>query len=171
MLFNFVLVLTWRYDFGRNVLEPTAASQWNAPLQELAKRGNNGNVPDRELVIALDQKQALNLAERFDRVSKLVGPPGKKPRYNAVLVITTENLTDAQTRVGDALDGVTRRWRLDEVITNVGKPSELHYLVRIRKSISRDDLLTAVRAQAEGSIIGADVQLAEETQNVAGAGA
>ena len=176
VLFNFVLLFTWRYDFGRSVLEPTAASQWNAPLKALAKRGGNGNgngdgnghVPDRELVLALDQKQALALSERFDRVRKLVGPPGKKARYNAILMVTTENVTEGQANVGQALDEVARRWRLDEVVTNVGKPSLLCYLVRIRKSVSKDDLLTAVRLKATDTISGADLQLADAAGAEAG---
>jgi len=163
VLFNFLLLITWRYDFGRSVLEPTAASQWNAPLKELAKRGNNGNLPDRDLVIALNQKQALALAQRFDRVRKLIGPPGKKARYNAILVVSTANLTEAQSNVGEALDQVARRWRLDEVVTNVGKPSELSYLVRIRKSMSKEEMLTAIRVKAGETISGADLQLAEAT--------
>lgn len=164
VLFNFVLLLTWRYDFGRSVLEPTAVAQFAEPLAELAKTGRNGTVPDRELVVALDQKQAASLADRFDRVQKLVGPPGKKARYNAILAITTEKITEAQSRVADALEEVSRRWRLDEVVTNVGKPSELSYLVRIRKPLSKDQVLTAVRAKAADAILDADVQLAEETQ-------
>jgi Domain of unknown function (DUF4956) len=170
VLFNFVLLLTWRYDFGRSVLEPTAAAQFAAPLAELAKTGRNGTVPDRELVVALDQKQAASLAQRFDRVQKLVGPPGKKARYNAILAITTEKITEAQSRVAEALEEVSRRWRLDEVVTNIGKPSELSYLVRIRKPLSKDEVLTAVRAKAADAILDADVQLAEETQTVAEGG-
>jgi len=169
VLFNFVLILTWRYDFGRSVLEPTAASQWNAPLQELSKGGTNSTVPDRELVIALDQKQALALSDRFDRVRKLVGPPGKKPRYNAILVITTENLSDAQAKVGEALDQVARRWRLDEVLTHVGKPSVLSYLLKIPKAVSREDLLTAIRSHAAATFVTADVQLAESAKPAAAA--
>ena len=53
---------------------------------------------------------------------------------------------------------------LDEVVTNVGKPSELYYLVRIRKSTTKDQLLTAVRSTAGDTISGVDVQLAEATQ-------
>ena len=160
-VFNFVLILTWRYDFGRNVLEPTAASQWSDQLTELAERRGGGKVPDRDLVLALDQKKALALAERFDRVRKILGPSGKKPRFNAILSVTTETLSEAQAKVGAALDDVTARWRLDEVVTNVGRPSELYYLVRIRKSTSKDDLVTAVRASAEDAITDANVEVAE----------
>ena len=91
IVFNFVLILTWRYDFGRSVLKPTASSQWNEPLNQLAEPRVGGKVPDRDLVLALDQKQALALADRFDRVRKILGPQGKKPRFNAILSITTEN--------------------------------------------------------------------------------
>jgi hypothetical protein len=160
-VFNFVLILTWRYDFGRNVLEPTAASQWSDQLSELAERRGGGKVPDRDLVLALDQKKALALAERFDRVRKILGPSGKKPRFNAILSVTTEVLSEAQSKVSAALDDVAARWRLDEVVTNVGRPSELFYLVRIRKSTSKDDLLTAVRAAAEDSITDAQLEVAD----------
>jgi hypothetical protein len=47
------------------------------------------------------------------------------------------------------------------VVTNVGRPSELFYLVRIRKSTSKDDLLTAVRAAAEDSITDAQLEVAD----------
>ncbi len=168
ILFNFVLLMTWRYDFGRAVLAPSPAAQWSEPLSKLAKEGENGNVPDRELVIALDQKQAKSLSERFDRVRKLVGPPNKKPRYNATLVIVTDKLQEAQQKVGDVLDDVTRRWRLDEVVSNNGKPSELWYLVRISKSMTKDQLLTEVHSNAADVIVSADVQLAEEAKVDAG---
>ncbi len=163
VVFNFVLILTWRYDFGHSVLEPSPASQWTEPLNDLAER-RGGKVQDRDLVLALDPKRAQALAERFDRVRKILGPQGKKPRFNAILSVTTETLSEAQRKVAEALDEVAGRWRLDEVVTNVGKPSELFYLVRIRKSTSRDDLLTAVRAKAGDTIAGADVQLAEATK-------
>jgi len=159
VIFNFLLILTWRYDFGRNVLEPTAASMWAEPLTQLANSGGNGAVPDRDLVLALDQKQAQALAQRFDRIRKILGPQKKKARYNAILSITTEKIPEAQERVAAALDEIVGRWRLDEVITNTGKPSELYYLVKLRKSTTRDVLLTTVRARAQDTILGADAEL------------
>ncbi len=159
VLFNFLLILTWRYDFGRNALEPTAASQWAGPLSQLAQQASNGRVPDRDLVLALDQRQALALSQRFDRVRKTLGRQGKKPRFNAILSVTTEKLSEAQDRIAAALDEVVGRWRLDEVVTNSDKPSELYYLVKLRKSTSRDALLTAIRAKAQNAIMSADAEL------------
>jgi hypothetical protein len=157
--FNFIMILTWRYDFGRNVLEPTASSQWAGALTELAHQGTNGRVPDRDLVMALDQKKVLSLAERFDRVRKIMGPSGKKQRYNAILMITTERLPEAQERVGQALDEHVGRWRLDEVVTNTDKPSQLYYLVQVRKRASRDEVLTGIRSVTGKAILTADLEI------------
>ena len=159
VIFNFLLILTWTYDFGRNVLEPTASSQWEGPLARLAVQGSDEAVPDRDLVLALDQKQALALSQRFSRVHKMLGPEKKKPRFNAILSVTTEKLTEAQERIGEALDEVVGRWRLDEVVTNSGKPSELYYLVKLRRNTSRDDFLTVIRAKALDTIMSADAEL------------
>jgi hypothetical protein len=159
--FNFILILTWRYDFGRNVLEPTASAQWTEPLQELAAKAGNGKVPDRDLVLALDQKKVEALSERFDRVRQIIGPSGKKPRFNAILSVSTDHLSEAQKRIGEVLDEIAGRWRLDEVVTNTDKPSQLYYLLRIRKRTGRDDVLTAIRANAGEAIVDADVELSE----------
>ena len=160
--FNFIMIVTWRYDFGRNVLEPSAAGQWSEALQELAGASGNGKIPDRDLVLALNQKNATALAERFSRVRQILGRSGKKPRFNAILSVSTERLSEAQNRIGAVLDEVVGRWRLDEVITNVDKPSELYYLLKVRKGTGRDDVLTAVRAKAGESVSRADVELGEE---------
>jgi hypothetical protein len=159
--FNFVLLLVWRYDFGRNVLEPTAGSSWAQPLNELAKVNGGAAVPDRDLLLALTPKKVDALAARFSRVRDLVGPDGKKARYNAVLSITTNAIRDTQQKVEPVLQHVTKRWKLDEVVTNAGKPSELYYLLRIKKSTSPDDLITEVRGHAGNLVESADVEIGE----------
>ena len=162
MIFNFVLVLIWRYDFGRPVLEPTAAAEWTEPLNDLAGKDKGGNkVPDRDLVLALTPKKVEALAERFDRVRALLGPNGKKPRFNAIVTIATTDISEAQKTVEPALDKVTKRWKLDEVVTNTGKPSELYYIVRTRKSVDRDAMLTAVRTSGNGAIANADIEIGD----------
>jgi hypothetical protein len=162
IIFNFVLVLIWRYDFGRAALEPTAASEWAEPLSDLAKTGQaSEKVPDRDLVLALTPKKVDALAERFDRVRHILGPNGKKPRFNAVVSITTGNVAEAQKHVESALDGATKRWKLDEVVENKGKPSEVFYLVRTRKTVDRNALLTAIRSSGNGTIESADVEIGD----------
>ena len=161
VVFNFVLLLTWRYDYGRSVLEPTAASAWAEPLNKLAQRRNGGTVPDRDLVLALTPNKVDLLTERFKRVRDSLGSDDKKPRYNAILTITTNGLSGAQQLVGVALDKVARRWKLDEVVTNEGKPSALYYLAKIPKATSRDEVLTAIRTGAGESIEGADLEIGD----------
>jgi hypothetical protein len=162
MIYNIVLVLIWRYDFGRSVLEPTAASQWEAPLQDLAGTDAGGNkIPDRDLVLALTPAKAEVLAERFDRVHTILGANGKSPRFNAIVTLSTNNIAETQKAVEPTLDTITKRWVLDEVTTNIGKPSVLYYLVRTRKSTSRDEMLTAIRASGAGSIEEADIEIGD----------
>jgi hypothetical protein len=170
IIFNYVLVVIWRNDFGRAVLEPTAASEWAEPLGDLAGKDKSGNkVPDRDLVLALTPKKVDALAERFDRVREILGPNGKKPRYNAVVTVTTNKVSEAQHAVESALDRATKRWRLDEVVeNNHGKASELYYLVRTRKSIDRDALLTEIRASGNGAIDSADVEIGDAMEIEAG---
>lgn len=162
VIFNLVLVFIWRYDFGRSILEPTAAEHWTEPLAHLATEGVNGSgVPDRDLVLALTPHKVDVLAERFDRVKNLLGSKGKKPKYNAIVTITTDTITEAQSLVESALETSTRRWRLDEIITNTGKPSELYYLVKMKASIPRDALLTAIRTSGGAAIGGAFAEVGD----------
>lgn len=168
-IFNFVLVFLWRYEFGRSVLEPTAASQWAEPLSDLAGKDHGGNtVPDRDLVLALTPKKVEALADRFERVRVLLGPNGKKPRFDAVLAVTTTEVDGAQKHIEKTLNTVSKRWKLDEVVTNVGKPSELYYLLRQRKSVNRDAMLTAIRTGSNGFIAQADVEVGDALAKEAG---
>lgn len=162
VIFNFVILFTWRYDFGRNVLEPSAAAaEWAEPLAELATQSGEAKVPDRDLVMALSSKKLEALADRFERVREM-GTAGKKLRYNAIVEITTDHISEVQQQVELVLDDTVKRWKLDEVVTNNGKPSELYYLVRLRKSVGKDQVLTAIRAAAGDKIKEADVELGIE---------
>jgi hypothetical protein len=158
VVFNFVLVLTWHYDYGRNMLMPTASAQWSRPLEALASPTGDHQIPDRDLVMSLTPEKASALADRFNRVSKRVGRKKKKPRFDSILTITSDNVPESQRRVEEVLDRLTKRWALDEIITNTGKPSEIYYLTRLKKSIPRDVLLTAIHENADGLIASADVE-------------
>lgn len=170
IVFNFILLLTWRYDYGRNVLTPTAASQWAGPLNSLAVTSEHNAVPDRDLVLSLSPKEADVLAERFERVSDVLGVKKKKPRFNAVVSIRSDHVADAQELVERVLERMTKRWRLDEVVTHTGKPSEIYYLVRPRKSVDRDELLTAIRTEAADRIEMADLETREAVEENVGTG-
>ncbi|MEO8294263.1 MAG: DUF4956 domain-containing protein [Gemmatimonadota bacterium] len=158
LIFNFVLILIWRYDFGRNVLEPAAGAIWVEPLSGLAQKEG---VPDRDIMMALTPKKVKALEERFARIHQIFGTSGKKPRYNGVLWITTDTISEAQESVEPALDQGTKRWKLDEVVSNQGKPSELFYLIRLGKSRTPEELITQVRTAAGSSVLNAEVEMGE----------
>src|SRR6476661_973113 len=81
-VFNLVLLLTWRYDYGRNMLMTSASAQWSRPLQALASPTGDHQIPDRDLVLSLTPEKAEALAARFNRVTKIVGKKKKKPRFD-----------------------------------------------------------------------------------------
>ncbi|MGH7603358.1 MAG: DUF4956 domain-containing protein [Gemmatimonadaceae bacterium] len=165
IVFNFVLLITWRYDYGRNVLTPTASSQWAGPLSTLASHTGDHEIPDRDLVLSLTPEKADALAERFGRVRKVIGKKKKKPRYDSVLTVTTDKVPDAQHQIEEVLDRMTKRWTLDEVVTNTGKPCEIYYLTRLKKSIPRDVLLTAIHENANGIIDTADLETSQPVED------
>lgn len=158
IFFNYLLLFTWRYDYGRSLLTPTAASQWLGPLHTLASPTGELEIPDRDLVLSLTPEKAEALSERFERVSGVLGKNKKKPRYNSVLTVTTDKVSDAQLAVEQVLDKMTKRWKLDEVVTNTGKPSEMYYLIRMKKTVPRDELLTAIHEGAEGLLDSANLE-------------
>lgn len=169
IVFNFVMLWTWRSDYGRNVLTPTAASRWAGPLNTLAMTSEYDAVPDRDLVLSLSPREANKLAQRFERVSEaLGGPDQKKAKFTAVLSITSDHVADAQELVERVLDRLAKRWRLDEVVTHTGKPSEIYYLVRPKKSTTRDDLLTAIREEAGDRISSADLESRDTKEDKVG---
>lgn len=166
IIVNFVLLLTWRYDYGRNVLTPTASSQWAGPLHSLASPTGEREIPDRDLVLSLTPEKADALADRFERVRDVVGrKKKKKARFNSLLTITTDRVAEAQVLAEKALEKLTKRWKLDEVVTNTGKPSEIYYLVRLKKSVPKDELLTAIHDNADGVIATADLETGEPIED------
>ncbi|HUR00188.1 MAG TPA: DUF4956 domain-containing protein [Gemmatimonadaceae bacterium] len=168
IFFNLVILITWRYDYGRNVLTPTAASQWAGPLHTLASPTGNHEIPDRDLILSLTPDKADVLADRFGRVSKALGKKQKKPRFDSVLSITTYNVPEAQGSVEKVLDHLTKRWELDEIVTNTGKPSGIYYIVRLKKSVPRDELLTAIHQTADGIIDTVDLETRGPAQETSG---
>jgi hypothetical protein len=158
VVFNFVLIITWHYDYGRAMLMPTASAQWSRPLQALASPTGDHQIPDRDLVLSLTPENAAMLADRFKRVQKAVGTKKKKARFDSLLTVTTDAVPEAQSRIEEVLERMTKRWSLDEIVTNVGKPSEIYYLTRTKKSIPRDVLLTAIHENADGFIASADLE-------------
>jgi hypothetical protein len=166
VIFNLVMLFIWRSDFGRNALVTTAGQQhWAEPLKLLAEsnghsNGNgSGQVHDHDIVLALTPQKVDALAERFNRVRRISGK--KKPRFNALVTFTSEEPAAVQPGIEEVLERFTKRWMLDEVVTSEGKPSELSYLVKLRKSMPGDTLMTEIRSVVGSKLIACDLELSE----------
>jgi len=175
VVFNLVLLFIWRYDVGRNALQPTAASQgWAEPLKLLANghgngtgNGGHGAVHDRDLVLALTPEKVDALADRFNRVRDLVGTKRKKPRYNAAISLTTEDVGAVQPAAEAVMSRYTKRWKLDEIDSAQGKPSELSYLVKLRKSIPGDTVMTEIRSAIGDKLVACNLELSDALEQAA----
>ena len=77
-------------------------------------------------------------------------------------------MPDAQASVENVLGQMTKRWELDEVVTNTGKPSEIYYIVRLKKSVPRDELLTAIHETGDGIIDTVDLETRGPAQETSG---
>jgi len=172
VIFNLVLLFIWRTDFGRNALVTTAsAQQWAEPLKLLAEGNGHGNangngngkgdiaVHDHDIVLALSPQKVDALAARFDRVRRIAGR--KKPRFNALLSFTTEDAPLVQPALEETLDRFTKRGLLDEIVSSEGKPTELSYLVKLRKSMPGDALMSEIRSTVGSKLTGCDIELSE----------
>ncbi len=122
-----------------------------------SSNSDSNGAPDRDLILALTPKRIDALAQRFDRVRAMLGDGNKKARFNAVLSITSDKVGEAQLVVRKVLDRVAKRWVIDEVVTHTGRPSEVYYFVRIRKSVTRDEVITAIRSWADDTIAAIDL--------------
>jgi hypothetical protein len=138
-------------------------------LEALASPTGDHEVPDRDLVLSLTPEKADVLADRFRRVRKVLGPGKNKARFNAVLSLTTDNVSEAQTVVEKVLERTTKRWKLDEVVTHIGKPSEIYFLLRLKKTMPRDEVITAIHDHAGGVLLTADIEVGEPVDGKNGA--
>jgi hypothetical protein len=157
--------MVWRTDFGRSPLTQSPSIEWGSTLGTLAEQNGASTVPDRELLLSLTPDKAQALADRFARVRDLLtGSGGKagKPRYNALLKVAASDVALGQQRVEEVLKHMVKRWKLDESCPGAdGKPTELWYLVRLRKN-TQDDVLGAILAHGKDSVLGAEFELGPE---------
>lgn len=162
VFFNFVFVLIWRYDFGRNLLSTSPGEQWTGPLAHLASVGSKGEgVLDRELVLALTPQKIDVLTARFERVKRLLGTDRAKPRFNAIVKLSTDDVALSQPHIESVLATHTKRYRLDELVNHHHKPTELFYLVKMRKAVARDALELALRGAGGESLQSVDIEVGD----------
>jgi hypothetical protein len=94
-------------------------------------------------------------------VKSILGPKARSRSTTRSSPSRRTKSPEAQKHIEPALDNVTKRWRLDEVVNNKGKPSEIYYLVHTRKSVPRDAMVTAIRSTANGAISDVDVEVGD----------
>jgi hypothetical protein len=160
-IFNMLVLMVWSTDFGRSPLNLAPKVGWAEPLETLVETDGLRAIPDRDLLLSLTPASADALADRFRRVREMMGGAGgkKKPRYNGVLKVSTNDVPAARESVEAVLGNLAKRFRFDGADTPEGKPASLWYLVRIRKATA-DDLVGAVMSHGGDLVLGAEFEIA-----------
>jgi hypothetical protein len=61
---------------------------------------------------------------------------------------------------------MAKRWALDEIITHIGKPCEIYYLTKLKRSVPRDALITSIHENANDVIATANLETAENVDDL-----
>ena len=120
------------------------------------------DLPDRQITQRLEVKvDPLRTRQRRIEAECHALQQLHQPRFNALLSFTTEEPALVQPALEETLDRFTKRWLLDEIVSSEGKPTELSYLVKLRKSMPGDALMSEIRSTVGSKLTGCDIELSE----------
>ncbi|HEX6643643.1 MAG TPA: hypothetical protein VF037_03145, partial [Gemmatimonadales bacterium] len=120
-------------------------------------------IPDRDLVLSLTPEKAEALAERFNRVRDMLGggTGSGKPRYNGVLKVSVSDEEAGRAVIEPVLANLARRYHFDGATTAEGRPTELFYLVRVKRKVA-DDIVGAILGGGGDVVRGAELEVARK---------
>jgi uncharacterized protein DUF4956 len=153
VLFNAVVVALWRFNVGNIYADQRARTPRLAPAEALlGPRGRSSAqlvVGDPELLAALSPRELEEVADRAARLQAHVlaqADDNQTERFNAVLLVHTDQVEAAQRAVEEILQAQTRRWTLAEILPADGARSTLEYFVRLKQEFLAGTLLDALKA-------------------------
>jgi hypothetical protein len=156
-LFNVVILIFWYTDFGRAPahLEGPAAARRLERSRALANRtGAFVSMLDREILRSMTPEQleaiALRAKKRADRPSGSL-PKSPKP-LDTVLKFRTSRQELARPAVEELLAVQVKEWKFSGAAHDNGGVATLEYRLRLRKSVSLDSVVQAIRSRL-GSLI------------------
>jgi hypothetical protein len=162
VLFNVVMLVLWYSDFARTPpgLEGVRARRQLERARATASRtGTFVARLDKEVLQGMAPAQLDALAERIQRRREENGPelPERKG-LDARLRVHTADVEGAREALEPMLDDYLKRWHFGGVRGDDGGVHVLEYEARLRKSVSPQDLLDAVRAHGAPFVVHVEVE-------------
>jgi hypothetical protein len=164
VVFNAVILLLWRTDFGRTPahLEGSAAERrMKRAMERLTKTGSFVARVDDELLREMTAEQLRAVSDRAARRAREndpdAGPADSEERREMRMRVRTYDVADARRAVEPLLDSVAKRWH-EASLAKEGDGAELlEYVLVLRKSRAPEELAAQVRAAGAPHVIGVEL--------------
>jgi hypothetical protein len=162
-IFNVVIMIMWYTDFGRTsaVFEGGVAEQRLETARQFAGRQSSFiTMLDDEILKSLSAEQLDVVAEKAKKRSREAAPdqePDAEPGFDVLVRIRTSSIDDAKRVAEGVLAQHLKKWRLSGVELE-GGVQVVEYAVRLRKNVTPNVLLDALKAAGNAHILGVDLQ-------------
>ena len=162
--FNAVVFVLWRTEFGRAPanLEGSAAARALERTRALADAGGEFVASlDREVLASMSPAQLEAVAAKAWRRRQLKddGPLAERSfPFRAILRVHASEVEPVQLAVESVLMELAKRWELSAVLPGEFGGSTLEYLVRMRKTSSKEALFANLRARGGPQLLGVELR-------------
>jgi hypothetical protein len=164
VLFNAIILFLWYTDFGRTPanLEGRPAEQRLERALAIANRtGAFVARLDNEILKSMSPEQLDAVADRAWRRRRRSAPDwgdGERPDFNALLRVRTAQVDRAREAVEPVLGEQLKRWRFGGVVHEEDGTHVVEYGVQLKKSMTRDALLEALRSRGAPHVLDVDLR-------------
>jgi hypothetical protein len=149
-LFNVITIALWVSDFGRTpvALDGKLGERRLARAKQLARTGTFVARIDDEVLKDMSAEQLEGLAKRAWSRAREHDPDGNatKLRAETRLIVRMPHVDRIRPIVEGQLEACTKRWQVDNVVSNDDGTTVIEYLIVTKKSTPADELLSQVRA-------------------------
>jgi hypothetical protein len=163
--YNVVILILWYTDFGRSPADlqgPPATRRLERALALSNRTSAFVSLVDDQILKSLTPDQLDALSERAQRRRgrrpAADGEMPKKPVEFRDLELRVTGAVDAARRAAEAvLERSAKRWEFVRAAPGASGEHQLHYRVRLKKSVPADNLLQSLRADAAPHVIGVEL--------------
>ncbi|HEV8267567.1 MAG TPA: DUF4956 domain-containing protein [Thermoanaerobaculia bacterium] len=163
-LFNALALVLWYTEFGRAPanLEGSPAARALERARALADAGGEFVTSlDKEVLASMSPAQLEAVAAKAWRRRQLrdEGPLAERRfPFRAVLRVHASELEPVQLAVESVLMELAKRWDLSAVLPGEFGGTTLEYLVRLRKTSTREALVANLRARGGPQLVGVELR-------------
>lgn len=161
-IFNVVIMIMWYTDFGRTsaVFEGGVAEQRLEQARQFAGRQSSFiTMLDDEILKSLSAEQLDVVAEKAKKRSRQASPDQEEeePDFDVLLRIRTTSVDDAKRVAEAVLAQHLKKWRFSGVDLE-NNVQVVEYAVRLRKNVTPNVLLDALKAVGNTHVLGVELQ-------------